>query len=338
MKFPTGREMDIILAGRAGIDFNADRYNCPFAEVPSFTKTVGGSPANIAQGTSKLGLKTGFIGKVSGDGMGDYILKTFQKSGINVEGIVSDKTGARNCLAITEILSPTNSGSYLYREKTADLLLEPEEISEAYVKRAAAVLVSGTAFSESPSREAMFMLMHYARKHGTRVMLDLDYRPYGWRNHEETALYYAMATEYCDVVIGNREEFNALELITMPENRDDRKSAEALFAKGVKLVIAKDGAKGSSAYLPDGGVIKKGVIPTKIKKTFGSGDAYAAGLLYGLFRQWTLDEAMSLGSACASIVLAGDSCAGALPTLTEAQEHLGRHPLKPYNDREDEDE
>lgn len=47
---------------------------------------------------------------------------------------------------------------------------------------------------------------------------------------------------------------------------------------------------------------------------------------------------MELGSACASIVLAGDSCAGALPTLDEAQEHLGRHPLKPYDDREDEDE
>ncbi len=337
MNFPTGRDMDIILAGRAGIDLNADRYNCPFADVPSFTKTVGGSPANIAQGTSKLGLKTGFIGKVSGDGMGDYIFQTFRKAGINEEGIIADKTGARNCLAITEILSPTNSGSYLYRENTADLLLEPSDISEDYVKRSAAVLLSGTAFSVSPSREAMLTLMNYAKKHGTRVMLDLDYRPYGWQNHEETALYYSMATEYCDVVIGNREEFNTMEYLSMPENRDDKLSAEALFSKGVKLVIAKDGAKGSSAYLPDGKVIKKGVIPTNIKKTFGSGDAYAAGLLYGLFNQWSLDKAMELGSACASIVLAGDSCAGAIPTLDEAQEHLRKYPLKAYGEREDED-
>lgn len=333
MNFTTGRDMDIILAGRAGIDLNADRYNAPFAEVPSFTKTVGGSPANIAQGTAKLGLKTGFIGKVSGDGMGDYILQTFSKAGINVEGLMADKTGARNCLAITEILSPTNSGSYLYRENTADLLLAPAEISEAYVKRSAAVLISGTAFSESPSREAMLTLMTFARRHGTRVMLDLDYRPYGWNSHEETALYYSLATESCDIVIGNREEFNAMEYLSMPENRDDKRSAEALFSKGVQLVIAKDGEKGSSAYLADGKVIKKGVIPTNIKKTFGSGDAYAAGLLYGLFRQWSLDEAMELGSACASIVLAGDSCAGALPTLEEAQEHLCKYTLKEYNER-----
>lgn len=338
MKFSQVRKLDIILAGRAGIDLNADRYNCTFAETPSFTKTVGGSPANIAQGTAKLGLKTGFIGKVSGDGMGDYILQVFRETGIDVSGVIQDQTGARNCLAITEIRSPSNSGSYLYRENTADLLLAPGDINENYVKQADAVLLSGTALSESPSREAILTLITYARRNDVRVIMDLDYRPYGWKSPEETAIYYAMAAENCDVIIGNREEFNALEKISMPENRDDHRSAEALFSMGVQLVIIKDGARGSCAYTPDGEVIKRGVIPTHIKKTFGSGDAYAAGLLYGLFRQWSIGDAMDLGSACASIVLAGDSCAGALPTLEEAEKHRNNNPLTNFGDRMDDDQ
>jgi 5-dehydro-2-deoxygluconokinase len=134
MKFPENRPLDILAAGRAGIDLNADALNRPFADVPSFTKTVGGSPANIAQGTAKLGLKTGFIGKVSGDGMGDYVLRTFREAGMDITGVLKDRTGARNCLAITEILSPSNSGSYLYREMTADLLLEPADISKDYIR------------------------------------------------------------------------------------------------------------------------------------------------------------------------------------------------------------
>jgi 5-dehydro-2-deoxygluconokinase len=246
---------------------------------------------------------------------------------MDITGVLKDRTGARNCLAITEILSPSNSGSYLYREMTADLLLEPADISKDYIRQAKAVMMSGTAFSQSPSREAMFTLIQYALESGTRLMLDLDYRPYGWRSPEETALYYTMAAESCDVIIGNREEFNALELLSMPENRDNRRSAEALIAKGVGLVIVKDGSRGSAAYSKDGPVIECGVIPTAIKKTFGSGDAYAAGVLYGLFREWPLTDAMALGTACASIVLAGDSCAGAMPTLEQAQAHLAAHPI-----------
>lgn len=335
MKLPKERSLDIILVGRAGIDFNTAQLNKSFANIESFTKSVGGSPANIAQGTAKLGVRTGFIGKVSGDGMGAYILDVFKTAGIDVDGVILDKTGARNCLAITEIKSPNQSGSFLYRENTADLLLKPEDISEEYIKSAGAVLLSGTAFSQSPSREAMFTIIEYAKRNGTVVMLDIDYRPFGWKSPEETAIYYSMAAKQCDVIIGNREEFNAVEYISMPDNRDNRRSAEAFLSSGAQLVIVKDGVNGSCAFTNKGDTISCGVIPTEIKKTFGSGDAYAAGLLYGLFKNWALCDAMELGSACASIVLMGISCADALPTLDQATTYLKANPVRPYVECED---
>lgn len=331
MNLSHNRDLDLILIGRAGIDFNAGQLNCRFAEIETFTKSVGGSPANIAQGVARLGLKTGFIGKVSGDGMGDYVIETLQKSGIDVGGIVRDRTGAKNCLAITEIINPGKNGSFLYREQTADLLLAPDEISEAYVSSSAAVLISGTALSHSPSREAVFVIIEYARRNGTLVMLDIDYRPFGWKSSLETAINYSMAAEKCDVIIGNREEFNAVEYLSMPNNRDDRRSADAFLAKGAKLVIIKDGPKGSSAYCEDGTLIQRGVIQAEVKKSFGSGDAYASGLLYGLFKGMELAEAMELGTACASIVLTGAvSCADDLPNILKATEYLKDHPLTPY--------
>ena len=332
IKLMRDRRLDIILAGRAGIDFNTGQANRRFANVESFTKSVGGSPANIAQGVAKLGLRTGFIGKVSGDGMGDYILGVFEAAGIDISGVMVDRNGAKNCLAITEIRSPSESGSFLYRENTADLLIEPSEISEDYIRNSAAVLLSGTAFSQSPSREAMFTIIEYAKRNSTVLMLDLDFRLFGWRSREETALYYSMAAERCDVIIGNREEFNAIEFTSMPGNLDNKRSAEALLRKGVQLVVIKDGANGSCAYTSDGWVSQCGVIPTEIKKTFGSGDAYAAGLLYGLFCNSPLADSMELGSACASIVLTGISCADAMPTVDQAKSHLARSILLPYSE------
>ena len=57
LDFKTDRSIDLIGIGRLCIDLNADQFNRPMEETSSFTKYVGGSPANIAIGSSRLGLK-----------------------------------------------------------------------------------------------------------------------------------------------------------------------------------------------------------------------------------------------------------------------------------------
>ena len=63
----TEKKYDLIALGRACVDLNAVEYNRPMEETMTFSKYVGGSPANIAIGAAKLGLKCGFIGKVPDD-------------------------------------------------------------------------------------------------------------------------------------------------------------------------------------------------------------------------------------------------------------------------------
>ena len=79
VEFDQTRPMDLILLGRVAIDFNP-AYNDqvkeefkPLKDVHTFEKFVGGSPANIAVGVTRHGLKAGFLGKVSDDQFGDYV-------------------------------------------------------------------------------------------------------------------------------------------------------------------------------------------------------------------------------------------------------------------------
>ena len=95
--------------------------------------------------------------------------------------------------------------------------------------------------------------------------------------------------------------------------------------KGAQLVIVKDGPRGSAGYLADGTVERCGIIPTKALKTFGSGDAYAAGLMYGLLREKGLRYAMQLGTACASLALTTISCGDAMPDFEAAEAHRAAH-------------
>jgi len=319
------RKLQILVAGRAGIDLNTMDINCSFKEISGYTKSVGGSPANIAQGLAKLGVRTGFIGKVAGNGMGEYIAETFDQLGINREGLIFDKTGAPNCVAMTYILSPSESGSFFYRNGTADLLISPDEISEEYIAEASAVVLSGTAFSLSPSREAMFQIIEYAKRNDTKIIMDIDYRPFGWNSKEETAEVTNQALESCDIIIGNREEFDTVELIRMPGNKDNAASASYYLARKSKLIIIKDGANGSISFQKEEEPLRCGIIKANAVKTFGSGDAYAAGLIYSLLQGFSVEDAMRFGSACASIALQTISCAEGMPYLDQVTQYLNNN-------------
>jgi 5-dehydro-2-deoxygluconokinase len=323
IEFPENRSMDLIAMGRLCIDLNANEINRPMEETKTFTKYVGGSPANIAIGAARLGLKTGFIGKVSDDQMGRFITGYLKDNSIDTKSVVIDKTGAVTGLAFTEIKSPEDCSILMYRDNVADLKIKPNEITEEYIKQAKVLLISGTALSSSPSREAVFLALDYAVKNNTKVFFDLDYRPYTWNSQEETAIYYKLAAEKCDVIIGTREEFDLMETFDgNNETRDDEYTATKWFNHRAKLVVIKHGSRGSITYTNNGKSYVGGIFKTKVLKTFGAGDSYAAAFIYGLLNNWDIPKAMEYGSAAASIVISKHSCSEAMPTVQEINDFI----------------
>lgn len=317
LKFVKDRPLDIIAVGRLCIDLNSNETNRPMEETSTFTKYVGGSPANIAIGSARLGQKTGFIGKVADDQMGRFITNYLEKNNIDTKGVTVDQTGAVTGLAFTEIKSPAECSILLYRDNVADLKLHPSEVEEDYIKQSKALLISGTALAKSPSREAVFLALEYAIKHKVTVFFDLDYRPYTWTDESETAVYYNLAAEKCDVIIGTREEFDMMEKLLNIDESDDHYTASRWFSYRADLVVIKHGGAGSIAYTKDNESHRSGIFRTNVLKTFGAGDSYASAFIYGLMNGKDVSEAMKMGSASASIVISRHSCSDAMPTKEE---------------------
>ena len=84
--FDESRKLDLVLLGRVAIDFNPAYSDVvkeefkPLKKVHMFEKFVGGSPANIAVGVTRHGLKAGFFGKVSDDQFGEFVVDYFNIS------------------------------------------------------------------------------------------------------------------------------------------------------------------------------------------------------------------------------------------------------------------
>lgn len=320
--FSIDRRFDLIGLGRLCIDLNANEINRPMEETRTFTKYVGGSPANIAIGAARLGLNSGFIGKVSNDQMGRFIIQYLKDNQIDTTRIAVDQTGAVTGLAFTEIKSPKECSILMYRDNVADLRLEPSDVSEEYIKQAKALLISGTALAASPSREAVFLALEYARKHDVVVFFDLDYRPFSWKSSAEPAIYYSLAAEKSDVIIGTREEFDLMEQFTSHAKSNDEVTASRWFGYHAKIVVIKHGQNGSIAYTKAGDVYKGSIFKTKVLKTFGAGDSYASAFIYGLMQGWDIEKSMEFGSASASIVISKHSCSDAMPKVEEITEFI----------------
>lgn len=321
------RPLDIVMLGRITIDFNPayseevkEEFK-PLKKVHYFEKYVGGSPANIAVGTTKHGLKAGFIGKVSDDQFGDYVVEYFEEQGIDTTCITRCTGGEKLGLTFTEMLSSSKSRILMYRNCIADLQLSVDDIDEEYIKSAKMLLVSGTALAESPSREAVLKAVMLARKNHTKILFDIDYREYNWKNSDEISIYYSAAAKEADIIMGSREEFDLTEKLICP-GMTDEESAAYWQGYNAKIVVIKHGMQGSTAYACDGQNFSVKPFPVTARKGFGGGDGYGSGFLYGLYSGWEIIDCLEFGSAEASMMVRANNCTDALPTTEEVRNFI----------------
>lgn len=311
------RRLDAICLGRAGVDLYAQEQGVAFTDVRGFDRYLGGSPANIAVGMARLGSRVGFVGVVSDDPLGDYVCETLQAEGVETCGIARTTDESRTSLAITE-MRPDDCQVVIYRNRAADLALSAEMIDPQYVGQARLLVVSGTALSASPSREAVFAALLAAEEQKTSVLLDLDYRPYSWRSVAEASAVYRAAARFCQGVVGNLEEFAVL---GAPVDESEAAIAAHVQRGVTETVFVKAGELGSHVFSPEGN-FQQSIFPVETRKPFGAGDAYAAAVCAGLLAGVPLTESVRRGSAAAAIVVAGHACSDASPTTDELNAFL----------------
>jgi len=322
INFDQSRPYDLVLLGRAAIDFNPVDYFQTLAESTTFKKYLGGSPANIAVGLARLGKKCGFFCRVSDDRFGDYVISEFESEGVDTSRIRRCENGEKLGLTFTEILSRDESSILMYRNDIADLALEPGDIDEEYISQAKALLISGTSLAQSPSREAALKAVALAQKTNTPIVFDIDYRPYNWVSNDEIAVNYARVAEAADVILGSREEFDLTEaLLGLPGT--DEASAAYWQSQNAKIVVIKHGKQGSTAYV-EGGSFSIKPFPINALKSFGGGDGYGSSFLYGLLEGWELMDCLELGSASASLLVGAHGCSSFMPTLEEVRSYIAQ--------------
>jgi 5-dehydro-2-deoxygluconokinase len=314
---------DVIAIGRSSIDLYANEIGAPFKDIKSFAAYVGGCPTNISVGTKRLGLNTALLTALGEDHVGDFVLNFLDREGI-VTRYAKRKPGRRTSAFLLGIEPPDHFPIVPYRDNCADLELTIDDVLDLPIAGSRAVLITGTGLSRQPSRDATCFAMEQARAHGTRVVLDLDFRAELWPDRRTFGIAMRSVFPLVDVVIGTADEVtlalksdgtgatNTAEGIGLNEDLA-KQIRSALSAEGPEALVLKRGADSTLVYLRNGETVEAATFPVDVLNVLGAGDAFASGLLYGLLHNWSWHRAARMGNACGAIVVTRHGCANFMP-------------------------
>lgn len=314
MIFNKNTKFDVICLGRSNIDLYANEIG-PLYKARSCSMYLGGSPANTAVALSKLGLSVGFIGRVSNDNIGQFIKGKFADFNVDTSNIFYDTKHRCQALTLAEIRDD-GCDCFVYRDNCSDIFLSEDEITEEYIASSKCLLISGIALSQEPSRSATLKAIAIAKNKGVKVILDPDFRENSWPCLDEAKKVLSDVALKSSIVISTDDEFSLL------KQNLQKDEAISFFKDNVEILVIKNGKEGSCAYTKEHDINCKSFVTRNIVKTFGAGDSFAAGFIYGLLNQKPLDVCQKIGSACASITIQGHSCSESSPTLLKVQSFL----------------
>ncbi len=241
----------------------------------------GGAACNTIVGVGNLGGEARFIGRRGDDDLG----KDFEKQIIkcNVEPEVSISTSPTG--TVLSVITPDAQRS-MFTFLGASTELDPALMTADLFKDTAIVMIEGYLLF---NRDLMMAALKAAKAFGALIALDLA--SFEVVNASKDILE-KIVEEYVDILIANEDEAQAYTGFN-----DEQKAIEAL-AINVDYAILKVGSRGS--YVAHNNTITR-IQPQSGNEpvdTTGAGDLWAAGFLFGIAHDFSIEKSGQLASAC----------------------------------------
>ena len=263
---------DVISLGEALFDLFAGPAGTTLGAARTFTPAPGGAPANVAVGLARLGIDTGFVGRVGADSFGGRLLELLREEGVETAHCLP-VAGGQTTIALVATSIPVDQDFVLFRG--ADTLLRPEHLDRAYLA-GARVFTYGSVTLSAGARDAALQAARWAREDGVLVAFDANYRPAVWSDAAAARDAMVEALRCADIA-----KLNEVELKLLTGTDDLRAGCRRILDLGVTLSLITLGAGG--AWF-DNGRVSGGVsgFGAEVVDTTGCGDAFLAAFLAGL--------------------------------------------------------
>jgi 2-dehydro-3-deoxygluconokinase len=325
----------------------------------TFRVWEGGGEYNVARGLRRcFGLRTAVVTALCDNDVGRLVEDLILQGGVDprfIRWFPYDGIGraARNGLNFTERgFGVRGAVGVSDRGHTAIAALRPGDVDfdHLFGELGVRCLHTGGIFAALSASAAQVAeeAMRAARRHGTVVSYDLNYRPSLWRAAGGPPAAQAVnrrLASLVDVMLGNEEDFTACLGFAVPDTPADLSSLDAASFRAMigEVTAAYQNMRvvattlrtvhsasvndwGAVAWTPDTGFAEATHRPRlEIMDRVGGGDSFASGLLYGLLELGDLAMAVEYGAAHGALAMTtpGDTSTARLSEVRRLVEHGG---------------
>lgn len=245
----------------------------------------GDNARNVCEGFSALGGFCGYQGAVGNDRAGSHFSANLQECGI--ADFLADKKGATGKI----IALVTNDGQ---RTFCADLGVSTScsAMERMALESSRLFFISSiTLAKETPVAKLGMRYLEWCKKNGKKVAIALESPPMVGENRK---LFLSIAEKYADYLFMNCDEAEAL----LGANAEGKLPA---LKPGMPVFLKK--GKSGSLVIFNRKAHRVPALPAKVIDTTGAGDAYTAGVLYGISRGYTPQGSARIGCMLATKVV-----------------------------------
>jgi fructokinase len=267
---------------------------------------LGGAPFNAVAHLARFGCRTRYISAVGRDELGRRAVAEVERLGVDTSLLqIND---APTGVARVE-LSPDGAPAFEIGSPAAYEQLEPSDSLDPAVAGGVDLIVLGTLAQRFPGMRAATRQIVVANP-GAVLLYDVNLRPRCW-DRDVVAHVLEQATV---VKLNDAEQAELAVALGLPASPTERFARVASDRYHLRGVCVTRGAAGAALLLDD--LYREAPAPqVEIVDTVGAGDAFGAGLGYGLIHSWTVSEILSVATRLGSLVA---SRPGAIPAWDPA--------------------
>ena len=254
---------------------------------------AGGSAANTAYWISQLGGNAGFIGKISNDDLGSQFKSSLKDSGLNDFTVFESEDNQTGLCAI--FITPDGErtmNTYL----GAGEHLSVDDLHIDAIKEAKILYMEGYLWDKPSSKSAFLNAAKINKESGGLNSISLS-DVFCVEMHRDS--FISFIADDIDYVFCNEDELNSLTL--QSSTKESFVYFEENFPK-VKELICTLGSDGA-VILKNGERHSFEATEAKVIDKTGAGDFFAAGYLYGLQKELSIDKSANFANKSAAHVI-----------------------------------
>jgi 2-dehydro-3-deoxygluconokinase len=282
----------------------------------SFASHVAGAEANVAVALAYLGVPVRWISALPANPLGDHVASELAGAGVDLRFVERPADGRLGLFFVEQ--GAGRRSTRVWYDRADSAFARTDRFDPAALQDAAYAVVSGiTPALGSAARRLTGAFVARAHEVGAQVCVDVNYRAMLW-SPQDAQRELAGLVASADIVVCSRRDARLVFGVDGAAG-EAALAFVAAWAPGARVVVITDGERGS-VLVAQGALIEQPAFPTTVVDRFGAGDAFLAGLLWGLRRGDEPAQALRSAAMLASLkcTIAGDLARFSEPDLTSA--------------------